>query len=113
MPFDFVDMILLMSNIISTKSNGIGLITLQRPEAINALSLDMVLNLTTTLMEWRADTDVKAVAIRGSSKEGEFGNFCAGGDIRFFYNAAISGNRCIIEKSNIASSTKITKLTFF
>ena len=82
-----------MSNIISTKSNGTGLITLQRPEAINALSLDMVLNLTTTLMEWRADPDVKAVAIRGSSKEGEFGNFCAGGDIRFFYNAAISGDR--------------------
>ena len=50
-----------MSNIISTKSNGIGLITLQRPEAINALSLDMVLNLTTTLMEWCADPDVKAV----------------------------------------------------
>ena len=35
---------------------------------------------------------VQAVAIRGSSKAGPFGAFCAGGDIRFFHQAALAGN---------------------
>jgi enoyl-CoA hydratase/carnithine racemase len=35
---------------------------------------------------------VQAVAIRGSHKGGNFGGFCAGGDIRFFHQAALAGN---------------------
>jgi enoyl-CoA hydratase/carnithine racemase len=35
---------------------------------------------------------VKAVAIRGEGREGPFGAFCAGGDIRFFHQAALAGD---------------------
>lgn len=63
--------------------NNIGFITLNRPKALNSLSLDMVRALTLTLLAWRADGAVRAVVIRSSSERA----FCAGGDIRFFYDA--------------------------
>jgi len=76
---------------------GIGLITLNRPKALNALSLPMVQALLATLRSWQEDPAVFAVAIRGTNKAGApgtpesyFGNFCAGGDIRFFHQAALA-----------------------
>jgi len=71
---------------------GVGLITLNRPEALNALSLQMVIDLTTVFTDWRDNPAVEVVAIRGSNKRGLFGAFCAGGDIRFFHDAAIAND---------------------
>lgn len=68
----------------------VGFITLNRPKALNALSLSMIRVLTDCLRAWRDDPAVKAVAIRGSNKTGPFGAFCAGGDIRFFHQAALA-----------------------
>ena len=70
----------------------VGFITLNRPKAINALSLAMVRDLHAQLLAWKDDPAVLAVAIRGSHKEGVFGHFCAGGDIRFLHQAGSSGN---------------------
>lgn len=70
----------------------LGCITLNRAKALNALNLDMVRRLTAILLEWQHNTAVKAVAIRGTNKVGNFGGFCAGGDIRFFHQAALAGN---------------------
>ncbi len=81
-----------MSNIIAELSSGVGLITLNRPRALNALTLDMIRELTAVLLAWRADASVKAVAIRGEGRHGPFGVFCAGGDIRFFHQAALAGD---------------------
>jgi enoyl-CoA hydratase/carnithine racemase len=69
----------------------VGLITLNRPKALNALSLGMVRDLTAALLAWRDDPAVLAVAVRGRAKEGPFGAFCAGGDIRFLHQAALAG----------------------
>lgn len=76
-----------------------GLITLNRPKALNALSLGMVRDLTTALVAWRGDPSVTVVAIRGSNKLGQpgtpealFGGFCAGGDIRFLHQAALANH---------------------
>ncbi len=73
-------------------ANGVGRITLNRPEALNALGLGMIRALTDVLLAWRDDPSVVAVAIRGTSKAGPFGAFCAGGDIRFFHQAALAGD---------------------
>jgi enoyl-CoA hydratase/carnithine racemase len=81
-----------LSNIITEVVAGIGQITLDRPAALNALSLDMVRDLTCILKTWREDPSVEAVAIRGSNKHGPFGAFCAGGDIRFFHTAGIAND---------------------
>ena len=69
-----------------------GFITLNRPKALNALSLQMVRDLMACLLHWQDDPAVLQVAVRGSNKEGPFGAFCAGGDIRFLREAALAGN---------------------
>lgn len=70
----------------------LGCITLNRPRALNALSLPMIRALAAALLAWRDDPQVQAVAIRGMGKEGAFGAFCAGGDIRFFHQAMLRGD---------------------
>ncbi len=70
----------------------VGFITLNRPRALNALNLAMIRALTACLQTWRDDDRVQAVAIRGSNKVGPFGAFCAGGDVRFFHQALLSGD---------------------
>lgn len=81
-----------MSDVLAEVRGRAGLITLNRPKALNALSLGMVRELTAALLAWRDDPAVEVVAIRGTGKEGVFGAFCAGGDIRFFHQAALAGN---------------------
>jgi enoyl-CoA hydratase/carnithine racemase len=70
----------------------IGLITLTRPRAMNALSLDMVRCMTAALLAWDADDTVTAVVVRGATEPGRGVAFCAGGDIRFFHQAALAGD---------------------
>ena len=86
-----------LKDVLTEVVGHIGLITLSRPKALNALSLSMVRALLATLQAWRDDPAVIAVAIRGTNKigqpgspEGLFGGFCAGGDIRFFHQAALA-----------------------
>jgi enoyl-CoA hydratase/carnithine racemase len=81
-----------MSDVIAQIEGRIGCITLNRPKALNALSLDMVRQITSALLAWKNNPQVLAVAVRGTGKEGPFGAFCAGGDIRFFHQAASSGD---------------------
>lgn len=81
-----------MSDVIAHTEGRIGCITLNRPKALNALSLGMVRTITQALVAWQDDPQVLAVAVRGTGKEGPFGSFCAGGDIRFFHQAAHAGD---------------------
>ena len=92
----------LVNEILIQRRGNAGLITLNRPKALNALSLQMVRGITAALTAWRDDPAVKIVAIRGSNKvakpgtpEALFGGFCAGGDIRFFYTAALAGDNAL------------------
>jgi enoyl-CoA hydratase/carnithine racemase len=84
-----------MSDVIAQIEGRIGCITLNRPKALNALSLKMVRSLTQALLAWRDNPQVLAVAVRGTGKEGPFGAFCAGGDIRFFHQAAHAGDAAL------------------
>jgi enoyl-CoA hydratase/carnithine racemase len=79
-------------DVLAEVQGTVGLITLNRAQALNALSLDMVRSLTNVLLAWADDERVQAVALRGMSKQGAFGAFCAGGDIRFFHSAALAGH---------------------
>ncbi|GGX87983.1 enoyl-CoA hydratase/isomerase family protein [Massilia dura] len=63
--------------------NDTGFITLDRPKAMNALSLDMIRAITGTLLDWRDNDDISAVVIRSTTEKA----LCAGGDIRFFHAA--------------------------
>ena len=71
-----------MSEYVQTRvANRTGIITLDRPKALNSLSLQMVRDLTAVLQAWRADDAVDAVVLGSSSPKA----LCAGGDIRFFH----------------------------
>lgn len=77
------------SEILLARHGRLGLITLNRPKAINALTLNMVRVMTRALEDWAHDDDVANVLIRGAGERG----FCAGGDIVAIYHAARSGDR--------------------
>jgi enoyl-CoA hydratase/carnithine racemase len=56
--------------------NGVGTITLNRPERKNPLTFDSYHELRTLFHGLRSSTDVKAVVVTGAG-----GNFCSGGDV--------------------------------
>ncbi|MBB5754745.1 enoyl-CoA hydratase/isomerase family protein [Prosthecomicrobium pneumaticum] len=63
-----------------------GIVTLDRPAALNALSHAIVRALARRLTEWAADPQVETVVVRGRGRA-----FCAGGDIRAVYEAGRQG----------------------
>ena len=76
-----------MTDFIRTEIKGsTGFLILDRPKALNSLSLEMIRALTLALLNWRDDPAIAAVVIRSSSDKA----LCAGGDIRFFYDAGIA-----------------------
>jgi enoyl-CoA hydratase len=66
---------------------AIGLVTLNRPKALNALTHDMCLKMKVQLDAWAGDAAVKAVAVQGAGERA----FCAGGDIRSLYESGKAG----------------------
>ncbi len=65
-----------------------GLITLNRPAALNALTLNMVREMQRTLDNWADDPAVELVVITGAGEKA----FCAGGDIRALYDWGRAGD---------------------
>jgi enoyl-CoA hydratase/carnithine racemase len=61
--------------------DGLGVITLNRPKALNAISLGMIRELERVIPGWEKDTAVKAVILRGAGDRA----FCAGGDVAGLY----------------------------
>lgn len=90
----------MLSPVLTEVMGGLGVITLNRPQALNALSLEMVRELTIVLRGWATDPEVQGVLLRGSARPPVDGkhsatHFCAGGDIRFMHAAAMAGDLAI------------------
>lgn len=77
------------SELLLGRYGGVGRLTLNRPIALNALTLGMIREMTGTLRRWAADDDVRMVLIDGAGERG----LCAGGDIRALYDAIVRGDR--------------------
>jgi enoyl-CoA hydratase len=69
------------SDLIREVDGGLAVVTLNRPEALNALTLDQLTRLHAWLSAWREDPAVRAVAVRGAGGRA----FAAGGDVRAVY----------------------------
>jgi enoyl-CoA hydratase len=76
-----VDDLLLCDEIVGA-GGSLGLMTLNRPLALNALTVDMCIAIEKKLAEWEQVSHIKAVVIRGEGEKA----FCAGGDIRYVYD---------------------------
>ncbi|MBK8971779.1 MAG: enoyl-CoA hydratase/isomerase family protein [Hahellaceae bacterium] len=66
----------------------IGLLTLNAPSSLNALTAHMIEGLLQQLQAWRTDEHVVCVVLRGVGERA----FCAGGDINHLYQAAVAAN---------------------
>jgi 2-(1,2-epoxy-1,2-dihydrophenyl)acetyl-CoA isomerase len=69
--------------LIETFADGVATLTMNRPEARNALTGDMQAALSEAIPRLAADRKVRAVVITGAGRA-----FCAGGDVKGFASAA-------------------------
>lgn len=95
--FDYFLGAIRMTELIHTEIQGkIGILTLNRPTALNSLTLEMVRAMTAALRTWRDDAAIAAVLVKAGSERA----YCAGGDIRFFHqkgSATATGGAALIE----------------
>jgi enoyl-CoA hydratase/carnithine racemase len=68
--------------------NGVATVTLNRPEALNALTLGMLKDLSARLDAWETDDRVRMLVLRGAGEKA----FCAGGDLRALYDSFKAGS---------------------
>ncbi len=76
-----------MSEILCERRGAAGLVTLNRPQALNALTHGMVRALRAALDGWAADPAVACVVVAAAGERA----FCAGGDIRHLYELGRAG----------------------
>ncbi len=76
-------------DVLFDRRGHLGVITLNRPEAINAISHGMVRSIRHQLDAWLVDESIASVLIRGSGERG----LCAGGDIVSLYRYILDRDR--------------------
>ena len=78
-----------MSQIIDRKRGAIGHITLNRPEALNALTQQMCVDITEALQDYAKDPNIGAVVIDGAGERA----YCAGGDVILLHDSGKAGDK--------------------
>lgn len=73
-------------DLLITRTGAAGRLSLNRPKALHALTLDMCHAMSAALTEWATDDAAQAVIIDHAEGRG----FCAGGDIAFLRNSALN-----------------------
>jgi enoyl-CoA hydratase len=69
-------------------TNGVLTITLNRPKALNALSLEMIRAMAPVLRSAAVDSSIRCVILQGAGERA----FCAGGDVRAVAQAVSGGD---------------------
>ncbi len=75
------------AEVLFEQRGALGLVTLNRPKALNALTQSMCVTMKAQLDTWAHTDAIKVVAIRGAGDRA----FCAGGDIRALYESGKAG----------------------
>lgn len=74
-------------DVLFTRRGHLGVITLNRPQAVNALNAGMVAAMQAQLIAWAEDDGVATILVRGAGERG----LCAGGDIVAIYRDILTG----------------------
>ena len=77
-----------MPDLIETVEDGVAILTLNRPENLNALSDEIRLGLLESLQRLGADTAIGCIVLTGAGR-----GFCAGGDVKTMGGRSASGVR--------------------
>ncbi|MCD8526521.1 MAG: enoyl-CoA hydratase/isomerase family protein [Alphaproteobacteria bacterium] len=70
-------------DILIEQRGAAGVITINRPAALNALNLNVLRGMWDALQSWKDDPAIKAVVLTGAGHKA----FCAGGDLKHFHGA--------------------------
>ncbi len=81
------------ADILFEKRGAVGLITLNRPKALNALTHGMAVAMHAKLKDWARNDAVGCVVVQGAGERA----FCAGGDIRTLYDSGKAGTPYALE----------------
>ena len=81
------------AEVLFERRGRLGVVTLNRPKAVNALTAGMAAAMLETLTDWATDDDVAAVLVRGAGDRG----LCAGGDIVAIYRDMADAGRATAE----------------
>lgn len=79
--------------VIVDKRQGAGIISLNRPKAINSLTLPMVRVLFQALQRFEDDPGISCVVLRGEGEKG----LCAGGDVRVIHDLGKAGDPQVLD----------------
>ncbi|CAN8219168.1 unnamed protein product [Coccothraustes coccothraustes] len=79
------------AEVLLEKKGGAGIITLNRPKALNALNLPMIKKIYPQIKAWEQDPETFLIIIKGTGGKA----FCAGGDIRAITEAGKVGDKLI------------------
>ncbi|MCL2716124.1 MAG: enoyl-CoA hydratase/isomerase family protein [Alphaproteobacteria bacterium] len=74
-------------DILAWREGAAGVIRLNRPKTINALTLEMVRHIDAALDDFEGNRDVGVILLEGAGERG----LCAGGDIRSLYDSSLAG----------------------
>lgn len=83
---------------LKASSKTLGVITLDRPKAINSLNLEMCQQMADKIAEWSQNDEISCIFLHGSGDKG----FCAGGDVKLVREAIVKS------KSNEKSFSYVT-----
>jgi 2-(1,2-epoxy-1,2-dihydrophenyl)acetyl-CoA isomerase len=93
----------LVPDLIETVNNGIATLTLNRPERLNALSMEIRVGLLEALERLGHDSNVGCIVLTGSGR-----GFCAGGDVKSMGDRSATGFES--RASGIQFSNRIPRL---
>lgn len=83
----------MQSEVLFEASDGVGYMILNRPAALNSLSLGMIDAILAKLDEWEKDDQIQSLWVRGTGNA-----FCAGGDVKAVYHAVQRGDKDFVDQ---------------
>lgn len=83
------------TKVLPSRSGNVGILLLNNPGALHALTLDMIHCFQDVLAEWYKDDKLKAILIK--STEAKRPAFCAGGDVKSVYQTRLAASRSTID----------------
>ena len=78
-------------HLLPSRSGNLGILLLNKPKALNALSLEMIHCMQDILKEWFSQKDgPNAILLKSNVQDAKVPSFCAGGNVKHVYESALA-----------------------